>query len=99
MTTQDSCFTYDGVDDLLPDQKIRFDGLFKFISSKASVDYNNREMQDIQAAVCAMLSRISTRINERGIFNISGIQPCGSQAEKSSVWKDRHRDWAYLYIV
>lgn len=96
MTTQDSIFTYDDVDDLHPDQKIRLNGLFKFISSKAGVDYSNREMQDIQAAVCAMLSRISTRVNERGIFNISGIQPCGSHAEKSSVWKvDRETGHTY----
>ena len=87
MAAQDPSIGPDDVGGLSPDQRRRLNRLFEYISSKASVNYNNREVQDIQAAVCAMLSRISTRINERGIFNISGIQPCGSQAEKSSVWK------------
>ena len=74
-------------DSLLPDQKTKLNDLFKYIASKACIDYKNTEMLDIEAAVCAILSRISMRINERGIFNISGLKLCGSQAEKSAVWK------------
>ena len=87
MTTKDSNFVNSDYESLPLDQKLKLNGFFKYTASKASIDYNNREVLDIHAAVCAMLSRIGTRIKERGIFNISGIQPCGSQAEKSSVWK------------
>ena len=68
-------------------QKSKLNDLFHYIVSKASVDYNNQEIRDIQAAVYAMLSRVSARINDRGVFHIWRIQPCGSMAEESSVWK------------
>ena len=74
-------------DILQSDQKMKLNDLFNYIASKASIDYTNIEMLDVQAAVCALLSRIAMRINERGIFNISGLKLCGSQAEQSAVWK------------
>ena len=44
-------------------------------------------MLDIQAAVYNMLDRIQAAVNQRGIFNIARVQPCGSMAEKTSIWK------------
>lgn len=68
-------------------QKTKLNELFEEIMSKASIDYNNREIKDIQAAVHTMLERVVTRVNERGIFNVSRIQPCGSMAERTALWK------------
>ena len=71
-------------------KKIKLNALFEEIVTKASVDYNKQEIQDIQTAVHKMLHRIVTRVNGRCVFNISRIEPCGSMAEQTSVWK-------YLY--
>ena len=59
--------------------------IFDAINEKVSVDHNNAEFQDIQSAVNEMLERIVTRVNGRGIFQISKIVPAGSMAEKTSI--------------
>ena len=68
-------------------KKTKLNTLFEEIVTKVSIDYNNQEIQDIQTAVHTMLRRVVTRVNERGIFTISCIQPCGSMAEKTAIWK------------
>ena len=90
--------TYDVVADthspysaLKPYQKKKLNKLVEKIIDRATVDYNNPEFQDLQSAVHELLTRIVPKINERGIFNISRIQPCGSMVEKTAVWKIRKR--------
>ena len=61
--------------------------LFEDVVTKVSIDNNNQEIQDIQSAVRIMLGRVVTRVNKRGRFQISRIQPCGSMAEQTAVWK------------
>ena len=55
--------------------------------TKASIDYGNQEIRDIQTAVHTVLERVVTRVNERGMFKISRIVPCGSMAEQTAVLK------------
>ena len=43
-----------------------------------------------------MLERIRTRVNSRYIFNIARIQPTGSMAERTSLWKYGLRRNLYL---
>ena len=57
------------------------------IVTKASIDYGNQEIRDIQTAVHTVLERVVTRVNERGIIKISRIEPCGSMRERTAVWK------------
>ena len=82
----------------MPDQRLKYPSLtsekmeklekhFQHIISNAQVDFANQEIQDIQKAVYTMLERIRIRVNRRDIFNIARIQPCGSMAEKTSIWK------------
>ena len=61
--------------------------LLEEVYTNASIDYLNQEILDIKAAVYIMLERIVTRVNEREMFKISRIQPCGSMAEQTAVWK------------
>lgn len=46
---------------------------------------------------------ISRRINERGVFNIALIQPAGSMAEKTSLWKSskstRYLEFDFLGVL
>ena len=64
---------------------------FEDILKTSSVDYSCNEIEDIQSAVLEMLERIAVKINERGLFNISRIEPCGSMAEKAALWKTNTR--------
>ena len=57
------------------------------VVTKASIDYGNQEIRDIQTAVHTMLERVVTRVNERGMFKISRIVPCGSMVEQTAVLK------------
>ena len=68
------------------------EGFFQHITSKAPVDFTNRQITDIQNAVYTMLERIRTRVNSRGIFNIDHIVPSGSAAEQTSLWKFMDRN-------
>ena len=64
---------------------------FEDILKTSSVDYSCNEIEDIQSAVLEMMERIAVKINERGLFNISRIEPCGSMAEKAALWKTNTR--------
>ena len=68
-------------------KKIKLNELFTEIVAKASINYDQPEIRDIQSAVHEMLERIVTRMNKRKVFNIATIEPCGSMAERMSVWK------------
>ena len=57
------------------------------VVTKVSIDYGNQEIRDIQTAVHTMLERVVTRVNERGMFKISQIVPCGSMTERTTVLK------------
>ena len=61
--------------------------MFQHIISNASIDFNKREIHDIQTAVNKMLQKIRTRVNRRQIFNITSVIPTGSVIEQSSIWK------------
>ena len=57
------------------------------VVTKVSIDHGNQEIRDIRTAVHIMLDRVVTRVNERGMFKISRIEPCGSMRECTAVWK------------
>ena len=69
------------------DERSLMNSFFEDILNTSSVDYSCNEIEDIQSAVLEMLERIVVKINERGLFNISRIEPCGSMAEKAALWK------------
>lgn len=68
-------------------QKKNLKKFFDDIIDKATIDFDNSEFKDLSSAVFIILERIKKQVNERGIFSISYIQPCGSIAEKTSLWK------------
>ena len=72
---------------LEPEQRLKLEEHFQHIISNAAIDFTKIEMKDIQAAMKTMLERIRTRVNRRGIFNISGVMPAGSMREQTSLWK------------
>ena len=76
-----------GYDNLSVKEKENLNSIFQEIVTKAGIDFNNPEIQDIQSAISEMLERIKTWINQRGIFNISRTELCGSMAEKTAMWK------------
>ena len=69
------------------DERSLMNSFFEDILKTSSVDYSCNEIEDIQSAVLELLERIAVKINERGLFNISRIEPCGSMAEKAALWK------------
>ena len=69
------------------DRTMKLKLFFGNIVENASVDYDKREFLDIQEAVKRMLENVTLRMNHRGIYKISHMQPCGSMAEKMSVIK------------
>ena len=70
-------------------QKNKLNEIFEALLTKASIDYSNQEIQDIQAAVNTMLKRVVAKVNERGIFNVSRFDQCGSMAEKNITLEAR----------
>ena len=74
------------------ERRKKLEEFFQHITSKAPVDFTNREIKDIQNAVDEMLDRIRTRVNSRGIFDIARIVPSGSAVEKTSIWKFHNRN-------
>ena len=62
---------------------------YENILRNAPLDFNNKEIQDIQTAVRQMLERVTVQMNTEpeSPFKISYIQPCGSMEEKSSILK------------
>ena len=76
--------------------------------SNVVVHYNVQgrlELLDIQKAVHAMLTRVVGMINERKVFKVSRIVPCGSKAEDTAVWKygetngERYTESDFLAIL
>ena len=63
------------------------------ILRNAPLDFNNKEIQDIQIAVRHMLERVTAQMNAESSFKISYIQPCGSMEEKSSILKTVKRPY------
>ena len=61
--------------------------MFDEIVDKVSVDYGQNEIQDIKKAVHTILDRLVDRVNERGVFKISRLEPCGSMEEHTAIWK------------
>ena len=55
----------------------------------ATVDYTNKEIKDIVSAVEELVKRYVDHFNRTCVPNlrIIRIQPCGSMAEKTSLWK------------
>ena len=86
-------------------EKKRLTTLFYEITENVSIDYDKKEIQDIQSAIFNMLERIKERMNERGVFNISYIQPCGSMSEKTAIWKwdkstqESYTEFDYLAVL
>ena len=65
------------------------------VHTRASIDYGNQEIRDIQTALHKVLDRVVTRVNERGRFKISRIVPCGSMAEQTAVLKFDYKKEMY----
>ena len=63
------------------------DFILEEVNTRASIDHGNQEIRDIQTALHTVLERIVTRVNERRIFKISRIVPCGSMVERTTVLK------------
>ena len=85
-----------GYDNLSVKEKQKLNSIFQEIVTKPGIDFNNTEFQDIQSAVSEMIERIRTRINEHGVFHISRLEPCGSMAEKTAMWKARLHKQTYI---
>ena len=64
---------------------------YENILRNAPLNFNNKEIQDIQIAVRQMLERVTAQINAEAEspFKISYIQPCGSMEEKASILKTK----------
>ena len=73
----------------------RLKSFYKNILRNAQLNFNNKEIQDIQIAVRQMLERVTAQINAEAEspFKISYIQPCGSMEEKSSILKTVKRPY------
>lgn len=82
---------HDAYANLCQRQKEKLNILFEEIVPKVAVDYDNTEIQDIHRAVDKLLEGGVKRINQRGIFSISRIEPCGSMTEKMAVWRSRRK--------
>ena len=67
----------------------RLKTFYENILRNAPLNFNNKEIQDIQTAVRHMLERVTAQINTEAEspFKISHIQPCGSMEEKASILK------------
>ena len=65
----------------------RLKTFYENILRNAALNFNNKEIQDIQIAVRQMLERVTAQMNAESSFKISYIQPCGSMEEKASILK------------
>ena len=75
----------------------RLKTFYKNILRNAALNFNNKEIQDIQIAVRQMLERVTAQINTEpeSRYKISYIQPCGSMEEKSSILKSEWEPYDY----
>ena len=83
--------------------KIQLNYMFEEIHKKVSIDYTQDEIKYIKTAVITMLGRVADRVNGRGLFKVSLIQPCDSMRENTAVskyknnWiKERYLEFDYL---
>ena len=67
--------------------KQELNDMYNKLLDDISIDFNNQEIIDIQTAVHRMVERVMARVNDRGIFNVGRIQPAGSMADKTALWK------------
>ena len=68
------------------------DSFCELVVNNATVDFDSEVTKDIRESVFELLERAVVKLTERGLFKVSRIQPCGSMAEKTSLWKT-HRLW------
>ena len=86
-------------------KKTKVNELLEEVNAKVSIDYSKQEIRDIKTAVHMMLERLATKVNKRGMFKISRIEPCGSMAEQTAVWKfwwktgDRYTEFDFLAVL
>ena len=75
----------------------RLKTFYENILRNAALNFNNKEIQDIQIAVRQTLERVTAQINTEpeSRFRISHIQPCGSIEEKSSILKSELEPYDY----
>ena len=75
----------------------RLKTFYKNILRNAALNFNNKEIQDIQTAVRLMLERVAAQMNTEpeAPIKISHIQPCGSMEEKSSILKTVSKPYDY----
>ena len=73
----------------------RLKTFYENILRNAALNFNNKEIQDIQIAVRQMLERVTAQINKdpESSFKLSHIQPCGSMEEKASILKSESYDY------
>ena len=73
----------------------RLKTFYENILRNAPLNFNNKEIQDIQTAVRQMLERVTAQINKdpESSFKLSHIQPCGSMEEKASILKSESYDY------
>ena len=73
----------------------RLKTFYETILRNAALNFNNKEIQDIQVAVRQMLERVTAQINTEpeSRFKISHIQASGSMEEKSLILKSRSYDY------
>ena len=69
--------------------------LYENILRNAALNFNNKEIQDIQTAVRYMLERVTAQMNAEWPFKISHIQASGSMEEKSSILKSVEEPYEY----
>ena len=65
----------------------RLNSFFEDILDNVAIDYDNEELSDVRSSILDFLKRTVERINKRGLFKVSRIEPCGSMAEMTSLWK------------
>ena len=68
---------------------------YENILRNAALNFNNKEIQDIQTAVRHMLERVTAQMNAESPFKISHIQASGSMEEKSSILKSVEEPYEY----
>ena len=66
---------------------------YENILRNAALNFNNKEIHDIQTAVRLMLERVTAQMNAELPFKISHIQASGSMEEKSSILKSELYDY------
>ena len=73
----------------------RLKTFYENILRNAPLNFNNKEIQDIQTAVRQMFERVTAQINKDpgSSFKLSHIQPCGSMEEKASILKSESYDY------